>query len=328
MTVRLVPILAVCTVLNAQQRADIRVEVDLVAVACSVTDRGGSPAKNLRPEDFIVRDNGVPQKLKYLWQESELPLTIGLIVDVSGSQMGFVNQHRETVARFLSQVLGPKDRAFLVQIAQKVRLVTGLTNSIDQLGDGVRTIGTRAAKEAPLLGDPCKGHGILFGCGGTALWHGLYFAALLEKRPLTGRKALIVLTDGMDTGSDRSVSDVIEAAQGAETAVYTIKYASPARFISPALMLRSALSHGLERLAIETGGVPFSHPKDKTPQVFAQIESDLRNLYVLGFTPPDDARDGKFHKLDVKTARPDLVVRTRAGYYARGGGLTPPEPSR
>ena len=137
-------------------------------------------------------------------------------------------------------------------------------------------------------------------------------------KPVAGRKAIVVLSDGMDTGSDISLTNVIEMAQSAEVVVYSIKYASPMRFISLAATIAQAVSHGLERLSRETGGLTFPNPGRKISEVFSQIESDLRNMYVLGFTPPNDARDGKFHKLDVMTIRPDLVVRSRSGYWARG----------
>ena len=107
----------------------------------------------------------------------------------------------------------------------------------------------------------------------------------------------------MDTGSDISLTDLIEMAQSAETVVYSIKYANPMRFISISATIAQAVSRGLERLSRETGGLTFPNPGRKTSEVFSQIESDLRNMYVLGFTPPDDARDGKFHKLEVKTVR-------------------------
>jgi len=303
------------------QKPDIRVDVDLVTVACSATDAGGAPVKNLTAEDFAVRDNGATRKVTQFWQDSDLPLTIGLVVDASGSQMEFVARHRDTIGQFLSQVLGAEDRAFLVQIDKQARVVTDLTGSMEELRAGVDKIGTKEAETSPLLGERCRGPWKM-GCGGTALWHGMYFAAL-KMRPqdrdtAPGRKALIVLSDGMDTGSDRSVSDVIEAAQSAGVVVYAIKYVSALRFISPALTLRQALARGMERISQETGGLTFPDPKRKIAETFAQIESELRNLYVLGFTPPEDARDGKFHKLSVRLAHGNAAVRTRAGYWAAG----------
>jgi Ca-activated chloride channel family protein len=146
-------------------------------------------------------------------------------------------------------------------------------------------------------------------------------------KPVEGRKAIIVLSDGMDTGSDIRLSDVVEMAQSAGTVVYSIKYASPMRFLSISGAITQAVSRGLERLSRETGGLIFGNPGNKISAVFAKIEADLRNLYVLGFTPPAEARDGKFHKLEVTTTRPDLRVRARAGYWASGTDVNRPNHS-
>jgi Ca-activated chloride channel family protein len=121
----------------------------------------------------------------------------------------------------------------------------------------------------------------------------------------------------MDTGSDIGMNDLVEMAQSAGAVVYSIKYASPMRFISIGGAIAQAVSHGLERLSRETGGLIFPNPGRRTSEVFSKIEADLRSMYVLGFTPPPDARDGRFHKLQVTTVRPGLVVRARAGYWAQ-----------
>lgn len=305
------------TLLAAQQNPDIRVDVDLVTVACSVTGPGGVPARGLKKEDFSLRDNGEPRVIQNFWQESELPLTVALVADVSGSQMGFIKSHRDSVAQFLRQVIGPRDRAMVVEVAQQSWLLTGLTGSVDQLSAAVEKIGVPEGKRSPMLGPPCRNEGFPHKCGGTALWHGLYYAAKTLK-PVIGRKAIVVLSDGMDTGSDVSLGNLIEMAQSAEVVVYSIKYANPMRFLSVAGVIAQAVSHGMERLSRETGGLIFPNPGRKTSEVFSQIETDLRNIYVLGFTPPSDAHDAQFHKLDVKTIRPDLRVRFRAGYWARG----------
>jgi Ca-activated chloride channel family protein len=310
-----VPVLACVALLAAQEQPDLRIDVDLVTVACSVGDRGGAPVKNLKPEDFVLSDNGQPREIRNFWQESDLPLTVALVADISGSQAGFIKSHRDAIGQFLRQVIGPRDRAMIVAVGPQSWLIADLTGSLEDLNAAVEKIGTREGKQSPMLGPPCRNTGFPRSCGGTALWHGLYYTAKEMKR-LTGRKAIIVLSDGMDTGSDIGLTDLVEAAQSAETVVYSIKYASPARFISPGVMLAQALSHGLERLSRETGGLTFPNPGRKTSEVFLRIESDLRNMYVLGFTPPLGARDGAFHKLDVKTVRADLVVRFRPGYWA------------
>jgi VWFA-related protein len=312
------PALILAVLLAAQQKPDIRVDVDLVTVACSVTDHDGAPVKDLKPEDFNLSDNAQAREIDNLWQELDLPLTIALVADVSGSQAGFVRNHREAIAQFLTQVIGPRDRAMIVEVNQQTRLISDLTGSLEGLNAAVRKIGTREGSQAPMLGPPCRNSSFPRSCGGTVLWHGLYYTARGLKS-VRGRKAIVVLSDGMDTGSDIGLTDLIEAAQSAETVVYSIKYASPARFISIGAMLSQALSHGLDRLDRETGGLTFPNPGRKTSEVFARIESDLRNKYVLGFTPPSDARDGKFHRLDVKIGSNEFSVRCRAGYWANPG---------
>lgn len=303
------PFVASLMTAAGQTQPDIRVDVDLVTVACSATNREGAPVKNLKAGDFLVRDDGEPRAITQFWHEADLPLTVGLIVDASASQAEFVRKHRDTIGQFLSQVLGPRDRAFLAEIAGQARLVTDLTGSVEELREGVEKIGTRAEKLSPILGARCQGPWHI-GCGGTALWHGLYFATQ-KMRAVQGRKALIVLSDGMDTGSDKSVADVIQAAQAAGVVVYAIKYVNAARFLSP-----TALSRGMERISTQTGGLTFPDPKRKITETFSQIEAELRNLYVLGFVPPEEARDGKFHKLSVTALHRDVVVRARAGYWA------------
>jgi VWFA-related protein len=310
-------ILLAVTMLGAQSSPDIRVDVDLVAVSCSVTDHNGAPVRGLKREDFELRDNGQPREISNFWQESDLPLSIAFVADVSGSQAGFIKSHRDAVAQFFRQVMSPRDRAIVVEVARQSWLLADLTESSDALNAAVERIGTREGKQSPMLGPPCRNADFPHSCGGTALWHGVYYAAKRLK-PVAGRKAIIILSDGMDTGSDISLTNVIEMAQSAGVIVYSIKYANPMRFISLVATIAQAVSHGMERLSRETGGLSFPNPGRKISEVFSQIESDLRNLYVLGFTPPSDARDDKFHKLDVTTTHAGVSVRARAGYWAEG----------
>ena len=307
-------VLISAAVLPAQQNPDIRVDVDLVTVACAVATRGGAPARDLKAEDFRLLDDGQPRPIQNFWQESDLPLTIALVADVSGSQAGYIRSHRDAVAQFLSQVIGPRDRAMVVQVAQKASLLSGLTSSSIDLSAAIERIGTPEGKQSPLLGPVCRNNSFPHSCGGTALWHGLYYTAR-ELKAVSGRKAIVVLSDGLDTGSDIRLNDLIEMAQSAGVVVYSIKYASPARFLSPGGAIAQAVSRGLDRLSRETGGLTFPNPGHRAAEVFSKIESDLRNMYVLGFIPAG-ALDGKFHALKVIMVREDLVVRSRAGYWA------------
>ena len=310
----LLPILFVASLL-AQQTPDIRVDVDLVTVACSVTDSKDAPAAHLKKDQFSLRDEGESREIRDFWQEADLPLTVALVVDASGSQAGYVKSHRDAVADFLHQVIGPADRAMLVEIAQQARLLSSLTGSGADIDRAVQEIGSRQVRQAPMLGPPCRNAKIPHSCGGTALWHGIYYAAK-ELKPVSGRKAIIVLSDGIDTGSDVPLTDAVEMARSVGAVVYAIKYATPMRFLSLGATIAQAASHGLERLSKETGGVTFPNPGRRTSEVFAQIEAELRNLYVLGFTPPEAARDGKLHKLAVGVSGENLTARCRSGYRA------------
>jgi len=311
----ILPLALAAVPLHGQTTPDIRVDVDLVTVSCSVTDPGGAPVRGLKREDFTLREEGQPREIANFWQEADLPLTIAFVADVSGSQAGFIKSHREAVGQFFRQVMGTGDRAMVVEVARQARLVGDLTGSPEELNAAVEKIGTSQGKQSPMLGPPCRNPSFPHTCGGTALWHAVYFTAK-QLKPVSGRKAIIILSDGMDTGSDISLTNVIEAAQSAGVVVYAIKYANPMRFISLAATIAQAVSRGLDRIARETGGLAFPNPGRKIGDVFSQIETDLRNMYVLVFTPPSEARDGKFHKLEVTVARPDTTVRARPGYWA------------
>jgi VWFA-related protein len=308
------------TLASAQPASDIRVDVDLVTVSCSVTDRNGAPIRGLKREDFKLSDDGQPREIGNFWQESDLPLTIALVADVSGSQAGYIGSHRQALAQFLKQVMGPHDSALVAEVAGQTWLLSDLTSSPNDLNAAVDKIGTRQGKQSSMLGPPCRNRGFPHTCGGTALWHGVYYAAK-QLKSAAGRKAVVILSDGMDTGSDVGLTDVIDMAQSEGVVVYSIKYASPMRFISLAATIAQAVSRGLERLARETGGVAYPNPGRKISEVFAAIQSDLRNLYVLGFTPPKDARAGTFHKIQVTTDRPEATVRARTGYWTRGSDI-------
>ena len=144
------------------------------------------------------------------------------------------------------------------------------------------------------------------------IWNSVYYAAKLKMHAIEGRKALLVLSDGFDTGSDHGLGDAIEAAQSAETAVYTIKSVSP--LVGVMMLPRLVMQDGMHKLSEETGGAPYGMLHGDLGDVFNQIETDLRNQYVLAYTSTNHARDGKFRKLQVSSTRKGIEVRTRTGY--------------
>lgn len=299
------------------QTPDIQVNTREVLVSASVSTREGAPLQGLRREDFTVLDQGQPREIRSFWQEADLPLTIGLVVDIGGGQIGVIDQERETLRRFLTQVLGPKDRAFLVAVGgHKVRLLSDLTGSVDELvGDlgGVKWLG----RTGETLFDACGGMTTLVrivSCGQPML-DGIHLAAL-KMKALAGRRAMIVITSGVMSGNKRrSLTEVIEAAQSADTLVYTIRYEGlskqhPLRQIAP--RFREAPKN-LQRLSNETGARAYLSPGNPAA-IFGEIENDLRSMYVLGLVPPEEADNGLFRKLEVKVANPSLRVRARPGY--------------
>jgi Ca-activated chloride channel family protein len=301
------------------QTPDIRVNVREVVVSASVSTRDGAPVQNLRREDFTILDKGQRREIRSFWRDIDLPLTIGLVVDVGGGQVGVIEKERETLKRFLTQVLGPKDRAFLVVVGgHKVRLLTDLTGSVDELlGDlgGVKWL----SREGETLYDACDGMTTLVKivtCG-HPLWDGIYLVALKMKE-LTGRKAMIVISSGVTSGNKRSLTEVIEAAQSADTLVYTMRYEglSQQHPLAPvASRFRNAPKY-LTRLSEETGARAYLSP-GRSATMFAEIENDLRSMYVLGFVPPEETDNGLFRKLEVKVANSSLRVRARPGYSVK-----------
>jgi VWFA-related protein len=201
--------------------------------------------------------------------------------------------------------------------------VTDFTNSIDELSRGIDRIKRLGGKSDPIIGEPCRGthHRTALlrrrlkasPCGGTALWQGVYSAAHFKMKNIEGRKALIILSDGIDTGSDRTLEDAIEAAESAGTPVYTIKYASLVAF---GLLPVVALKQGMNKLSDETGGTAYGLMHGDIRKVFDNIENDLRNLYVLGYVSTNTAHNGTFRKIEVTTSMNGMEIRARKGYVA------------
>ena len=312
---------ALAALLPAQEIEPVfRGGVEIVTVSFSVIAPNGNFIQGLKKENFALYDNGLQAPIAQFWQDTGIPLTIALVADISGSQRAVVQKHKRSMGQFLQQVLGSEDKALLAIIDAQVRLAEDFTNSKDDLQSSVDKLLVHRIPTTR-LGDPCvserpRATRSRFPCGGSVIWNGVFYTARLKMKAPEGRKAMVLLTDGEDSGSNHSLTTAIEAAQGADMIVFPIQEPANGHRIAPKSKKR------LGRLAQETGGILFDGTKQSPQQIFDQIERELRSQYVLAFTPPERSRDGKFHKLEVKIkniknqAHPGLKVRCRSGYYA------------
>jgi VWFA-related protein len=273
----------------SQDAAEFRSQVDLVTIPCTVVDAAGSPVYGLTRADFRVFDNDVPRIVSYFSPDDDQPLILGILIDSSDSQHDLLSEHRRTVVELLHRILRPDDSAFVISVEENVRLYRDLRLT-----------------EMESFGEPCPKRQGLSTCGGTPLWNAVYDAARLKMRRAKGNKALLLLTDGFDTGSVRTWSEAATAAQKADTAVYAIEYHSGSgRRYAPQLY----------RLVAETAGTLFSAPAGDLGPIVARLETDLRGRYVVGFRP-ERVTFGKLrHEIRVKVSRPDLSVRARKNYF-------------
>lgn len=282
---------------DAQQGPPVfHVDVDLATVACVVTDAKGLAVRDLRSEEFRVFDGTVRQEVRNVWVDRDLPLVVGVIIDSSESQRSLARQHEATVAQFLKGFIRPADRAFVVSAGRDVLLRSEVIGG----PNGLRQVVIRAGGEP--LGPPCpvvKGRSL---CGGTALWNAVYAAANLKLRRFPGSKALVILSDGDDTGSMRTLDETVDEVQRAGGIVYAVRYPSAGR----------SGGRNLFRLARETGGMLFDPEGDEYRAVLEQIEKDLRSRYVIGFKPESPAGETGARRLRVQVTRPGLMVRVAA----------------
>lgn len=291
----------------------IKVEVDVVNILCSVRNRQGGLVSTLGKDDFLVSEDRKPQEVKYFARETDLPLTIGLLVDVSGSQERLIDIERDAAAQFFSAVLRQKDLAFLISFGSEAELLQDFTGSVRLLRQALEGLRLNAAVggiqpgPVPTMSQP----------RGTVLYDSVYLAAREKLRGEVGRKAIVLITDGVDMGSRLKLEDALEAAQKADAIIYSIYYVDPSAYYPRGFRFGGVSDAELRKLSEETGGRLFRVSKDNPlPAIFEEIQKEMRSQYALGYTPANPAKDGAFRRLDVKTRQKDLKVQARKGYYA------------
>ncbi len=321
-------------------------DVNVVNLFATVRTKQGKIVNNLTKDDFLLDEEEKPQTIQYFAQESGLPLHLGLMVDTSGSQRTVLNDERTASYRFFDQILRQdRDLAFVLHFDFQVELLQDFTASrqllekaLDELEIGQQRVQQGQGQGGGYPGGGGGQGGRGRGGGGTNLYDAILLASdeLMSKQK--GRKALILLTDGVDTGSKTTLYQAVESAQKADTLVYSVLFSDSNAYQSaPMSMPRMGGRRGgmgrmpaprggydsgngravLEQIARETGGrffeASFLHPINK---IYADIEEELRNQYSIGYTPDPLSHGGVYRHIHLTTKQKNTTVATREGYYA------------
>ena len=292
--------------LRGQEEPTFSTDVKVVNVLATVTSKKGQIIRDLTKDDFSLAENGRPQTIRYFSRETDLPLTIGLLIDTSESQLRVVDAERHACARFIDQVLRPdKDQVFIAQFDMAMLIRQPLTSSLKKLDDGLVAVDTPSREEYQ--------HQI---AGGTLLYDAVLQASKDIMLKQQGRKALIVLSDGVDTGSEAPLSDAIDMAQRADTLVYSILFSDSGYY--GGFLGGPDGRRVLQRMSHETGAECFEVSKKQSiEQIFDAIQDELRSQYSIGYVSDQPVRISEFRKIALTANQKGLIVQARNRYWAR-----------
>ncbi len=301
-----------------QSVATFKLQVNLVDLFFTVKDKNGNLVPHLNKSDCTVTEDKVPQTLKSFVAENNQPLTLGLLLDTSGSQYRVLPLEQEAGSEFLSRVLKPKDQAFLLSFDVNVDLLQDFTNSAHLLARAMNKAQINTAGGNGSSGIPGLGGGTVPIQGtpkGTLLYDAVYLSANDKLNQEAGRKAMIILTDGEDEGSNTKINDAIAAAQRSNAIIYVILIADTG-FYGNFGMGYGGYS-AANKMAQETGGrvINVGSNGKKLQDAFEQIEDELRTQYVATYTPSNTKLDGTFRHVAVSCGQ-GMKVQVRRGYFA------------
>jgi VWFA-related protein len=296
----------------------VKVNVNVVGLFFNVKDKHGALMPNLTKTDFDVLEDGKPQTIKYFAAESNLPLTLGILIDSSGSQLRVLDMEKEVGGAFLRQILTDKDEAYVIDFNIDASLIQDYTRDVHRLQAALNKVKINMGfTTGPIPG--AGGGPVPTAPGsqrGTVLYDAVYLSAhdMLAKE--VGRKAMILLTDGEDEGSQLKIQDAIEAAQRADAIVYVLLCAD--RGFYGSFGMGGYTGEGeMRKLTEATGGrvINVGNKFDKLKEAFDQIAAELRSQYNIGYTPTNPKLDGTYRKLEIKNKQ-NYKIQARAGYYA------------
>jgi Ca-activated chloride channel family protein len=286
----------------------IRVKVNLVSVAFVARDANGALVNNLTQDDVEVLEDAIPQKVAFFSRSADVPLTLGLVVDASGSQDHFSKQHKNDLEVFFKDVLGPKDRVFLVGFGNHIRLVSDFSQSGGDLLEQWKQY-QKSTSKFPELG-PREDRDL-----GTAFYDSIFYSVTEKLAQENGRRAILLFSDGEDNSSSHNMMTAIETAQSENVVVYAIRYTDKEH---GKLTARNKYGTSvMDRVARETGGAHIDAETTDAHVYFRQIAEELRTSYELGYYPTDPLKDDTFRKIVIKPKRDGVKVRAKTGYFSR-----------
>ncbi len=299
----------------------LRVNSNLVSLYFTVHDKRGALIPNLTKDDCQVLEDKKLQKLRNFEARADQPLTLGILLDTSGSQQNVLPLEQQAGSSFLHSVLREKDEAFLIAFDVEVNLLEDYSNNAGQLSRAMNKAEINTGAGNGSAGSVGVGQGTVPTQGapkGTLLYDAVYLAAGDKLRQETGRKAMILLTDGGDQGSKYRIQDAIEAAQKANAIIYVILIADRGFSYGYGMNLGYSGDSQMRRMAGETGGrvIDVGNNGKKLEAAFQQIEDELRTQYVASYVPSNLDFDGKFRTTNIECKGDGLKVQTRKGYYA------------
>ena len=301
---------AAATPLLAQEPGSvIRVDVDLVNITFSVRDKRGALLPTLTKDDIDVYEDGRKQTVRSFSKEGDLPLTIGLLIDVSPSQERLIETERRAAAAFFRTVLKNKDMAFVISFGGEAELLQDLTSSPKLLTQSLDGLRVNASISSPINPGPIPSTP-----RGTIMYDAVYLAADEKLKGEVGRKVVLLITDGVDMGSRKTLNQAIESAHRSDSMIYGIYYFDRAAY---GYHMYGVSDGDLRKMSEDTGGRVFRVERKTTLEnIFKQLEDEMRNQYTLSYSSTNPNRDGSFRKLELRPKPKDLKVQARRGYYS------------
>jgi VWFA-related protein len=296
--------------------ATLKTTANVVQLFFNVKDKKGGLIPNLPKENFQILEDGKPQAIKYFSAESALPLTLGILIDASASQENVLDMEKQVGGAFLTEILREKDMAFVMSFDVGVDLLQDFTSSARRLKAALNGVKINSGGQAGLPGIPGAGGGPVPTMGipkGTLLYDAVYLASHDQMAQQVDRKAMILLTDGVDQGSQYKIRDAIEAAQKSDTIVYVLLCADRGFYGFGGFGGDSEM----KKMTSETGGrvIEVGNKMEKLKAAFDQISQELRSQYNLGYTPTNTVKDGSFRKVEIRS-KENYKIQARSGYFA------------